>query len=178
MNEITRVEGVGDFELYNPILILNEDIYFDNRFCVLNTNMGNIAFSYYELGVAPSAVIHNTILFWGFGQSYYVIDLNENRLLYQSNHSLTIIYEIVKCNEKSCVIFIGELSLLCFSLEGRLIWESNYRYIIYDWVIAEEGMNVVFENGEKMFISFENGNGVIGITDGKSKKSFKQSRIF
>lgn len=54
MNEIIRVEGVEDFELYDPVLILNEDIYFDNRFCVLNTGMGNIAFSYYELGVAPS----------------------------------------------------------------------------------------------------------------------------
>lgn len=160
MNEIIRVEGVEDFELYDPVLILNEGIYFDNRFCVLNTGMGNIAFSYYELGVPPSAVIHNTILFLSFGQSYYVIDVTENTLLYQSNHSLTIIYEIVKCNEKSCVVFIGELDLFCFSFEGRLIWENNYRCIIYDWVIAEEGMDVVFENGGKMFVSFENGNGV------------------
>lgn len=159
MKNIIKLESADDFKMYNPVLVLNEDIYFDNRFCVVITDMGNIAFSYNELGVAPGVVIQNKILFLSFGTSYYVIDLSEKKLLYQSDSS-SVIFEIIKCNSKSCVVFIGEIALLCFSLDGRLIWKNSYSYTIYDWVITEEGISVVFENGEKWLVSFDNGNGV------------------
>lgn len=152
MNKIIKLERAADFKMYNPMLVLNEDMYFDNRFCILNTNMGNIAFSYYELGVDPSVVIQNRILFLSFGESYYVINLAENKFLYKSNDSLSVIFEIIKCDLKDCVVFVGELSLLCFSLEGRLIWKNNYRNIIHDWVIVEKGIYVIFENEEKILI--------------------------
>lgn len=160
MNEIIKLEGVEDFKMYNPMLVLNEDVYFDNQFCILSTNMGNIAFTYYDLGVVPSFAIQNKILFLSFGKSYYVINLVENKLLYQSNNSLSVIFEVLKCISNSCVVFVGELSLLCFDLDGKMIWENNYKNTIYDWVIVEKGISVVFENGEKMLISFKNGNGV------------------
>ena len=160
MSDIIKLEELEDFKMYSPILVLNEDIYFDNRFCVLNTNMGNIAFSYYELGIAPSVVIENKILFLSFGVSCYVINLVGNKLLYQSNGLASIVFEIVKCSTKSCVVFVGELSLLCFSIEGLLMWKNSYRNIIFDWRVTDEGIFVELENGEKMLVSFENGNGV------------------
>ena len=49
MNKIINLEQMSDFEVYNPILTLNEDVDFDNRFVIICTNLGNIAFSYYDL---------------------------------------------------------------------------------------------------------------------------------
>lgn len=43
MNEIISLEKVKDYEKYNPVLTLCEDLDCDNLFCVLNTNVGNIA---------------------------------------------------------------------------------------------------------------------------------------
>lgn len=161
MNEVIKLDGIEEFETYSPLLILNEDVYLDNQFCILITDMGNVAFSYYELGVAPSVVIQNKILFLSFGTSYYVIDLIQNKLLYQSNNSSTVIYTILKYDLKPCIIFIGELSLLCFSMDGVLSWKNDYRYTIYDWKIVESGIFIIFENGKKMLVSVENGNGVL-----------------
>ena len=53
MNEIISLEKITDYDKYNPILILHEDLDYDNQFYVLNTDMGNIAFSYYDLGKLP-----------------------------------------------------------------------------------------------------------------------------
>lgn len=160
MDKIIKLEEYEDFKMFDPVLTLNEDISFDNRFCVLNTSMGNIAFSYYELGIAPSFIIQNNILFINFGKSCYVIDLIQNKVLYQSNNLVSIIFEIIQCNSKSCVVFIGEFSLLCFSVEGNLIWKNTYKNIIFDWEITNEGLLISFENGDKTLILFENGNGV------------------
>lgn len=35
------------------------------------------SFSYYDLGVAPSYIIHDTILFLSCGSSYYIVNLKE-----------------------------------------------------------------------------------------------------
>ena len=160
MNEIIKLKDVQEFKTYDPILVLNEDIYSDNHFCVLNTNRGNIAFSYYDLGVAPSFLVQNEILFLNFGQSAYVIDLSKSQLLYRSNNISDIIFEIVKVDKKSCILFIGELSLLCFNLKGQLIWKNSYRNSIYDWKIDEDGISVIFESEDKILVLYENGNGV------------------
>lgn len=159
MNEIIKLEVGEDFKVYNPIFVLTEDEYLDNQFCILNTIKGNIAFSYYDLGVKPSVLIQNRILFLSFGKSYYVIDLPMKKILYQCNDALSVVFEIVKSNSKSCVVFVGEMSLLCFSFEGQLMWKNSYRNTIYDWTIIGEEISIVFENGEKLLVSFENGNG-------------------
>ena len=78
MNDIINLEKATEYVVYNPILTLSEDVDYDNCFCVLQTNSGNIAFSYYDLGIAPAYVIQNTILFLSFGKGYYIIDLKEN----------------------------------------------------------------------------------------------------
>ena len=160
MNKITSLEKVKDYEMYNPVLTLSEDLDFDNRFCVLNTNVGYIAFSYYNLGIDPDYIIQDTILFLSFGKGYYIVNLKEKNILYQSNDSLSVIFEIVKSDMQSCIVFIGEMSLICFSLEGERIWENNYRNTIFDWSIMDEGISIVFENSEKWLILFKNGNGI------------------
>ena len=66
MNDIINLEKATEYVVYNPILTLSEDVDYDNCFCVLQTNSGNIAFSYYDLGIAPAYVIQNTILFFKF----------------------------------------------------------------------------------------------------------------
>lgn len=156
MNDIISVDSIENLKMYNPIFLLNEDLQLDNRFCILNTDMGNIAFSYYDLGISPTVFLENKILFISYGQSYVVINLDEKKLLYKSGH--TVIYEILKCNADSCIVFVGELSLLCFSLKGQLIWKNSYRKTIIDWVIVDEGIIVIFEDGEKKLIVYENGN--------------------
>lgn len=112
---IISLEQITDYETYRPILLFSEDLDFDNKFCVLNTDVGNIGFSYYDLGVAPSYIIHDTILFLSCGSSYYIVNLKEKKVIYESRNSLSVIFEIVKSNKQSCVVFIGELSLICFS---------------------------------------------------------------
>lgn len=159
MNKIISLEQVTDYDMYNPILALSEDLDFDNRFCVLNTNAGNIAFSYYDLGIVPDYIIQDTILFLSFGKGYYIVDLKEKNILCQSNDSLSVIFEIVKSDVQSCIVFIGEMSLICFSLKGKLMWKNSYRNTIFDWSITDEGLSIVFENNEKWLILFENGNG-------------------
>lgn len=95
-----------------------------------------------------------------FGKSYYIVNLKENNILYQSNDGLSVIFEIVKSDMQSCIVFIGEMSLICFSLEGERRWENNYRNTIFDWSIMDEGISIVFENNEKWLILFKDGNGI------------------
>lgn len=160
MSKIISLENIQDYKKYNPILTMSEDLDYDNRFCVLNTNVGNIAFSYYDLGIAPNYTIQDTILFLYFGKSHYIVNLKENNILYQSNDGLSVIFEIVKSDMQSCIVFIGEMSLICFSLEGERRWENNYRNTIFDWSIMDEGISIVFENNEKWLILFKDGNGI------------------
>ena len=157
---IISLEQITDYETYRPILLFSEDLDFDNKFCVLNTDVGNIGFSYYDLGVAPSYIIHDTILFLSCGSSYYIVNLKEKKVIYESRNSLSVIFEIVKPNKQSCVVFIGELSLICFSLSGQKMWENDYRHIVCDWSIMNEGVKIIFENNEKLLVLFSNGNGI------------------
>ncbi len=163
MNNIISLEQITDYEIYNPILIFSEDLDFDNKFCMLKTNVGNIGFSYYDLGIAPSYIIYNTILFLSFGSSYYIVNLKDHNVVYQSRDSLSMIFEIVKSDMQSCVVFIGEMSLICFSLEGEKIWENNYRNTICDWSVADDGVIITFENNEKWLVLFKDGNGLLTI---------------
>lgn len=158
MNDIISVDSIENLKRYNPIFLLNEDLQLDNRFCILNTDMGNIAFSYYDFGISPTVVLENKILFISYGKSCVVINLHEKKLLYQSDY--TVIYEILKCDAGSCIVFVGELSVLCFNLKGQLIWKNSYRKTIFDWVIVDKGIIVIFENGEKKLVVYENGNAI------------------
>lgn len=160
MNKIISLEQVADYEKYNPILTLSEDWDFDNRFCIIPTNVGNIAFSYYDLGIAPDYIIQDTILFLSFGKGYYIVDLKEKNIVCQSDDSLSVIFEIVKFDVQSCIVFVGEMSLICFSLEGNLMWKNSYRNTIFDWSITDEGLSIVFENNEKWLILLKDGNGI------------------
>lgn len=157
---IISLEQITDYETYRPILLFSEDLDFDNKFCVLNTDVGNIGFSYYDLGIAPSYIIQDTILFLSCGSSYYIVNLKEKKVIYESRNSLSVIFEIVKPNKQSCVVFIGELSLICFSLRGQKMWENDYRNIVCDWSIMNEGVKIIFENNEKLLVLFSNGNGI------------------
>lgn len=159
-DNIISLEQITDFETYNPILQFGEDLDFDNKFCVLKTHVGNIGFSYYDLGVAPSYILYGAILFLSFGSSYYVVNLEEKNVIYESRNSLSVIFEIVKCDKQSCVLFIGEMSLICFSLKGEKMWENHYRNTICDWSVMNEGVKMIFENNEKMLVLFSNGNGI------------------
>lgn len=58
-------------------------------------------------------------------------------------------------------MFVGEVSLICFNLAGQLMWRNAYENSIYDWVISDEEIFIVFENDQKMSVSFEDGNGVV-----------------
>lgn len=160
MNKIINLEQIKDYEKYNPLLILSEDSDFDNCFCILNTNMGDIAFSYYDLGIEPNYVIQDKILFLSFGKKNCIINLKEKNILYKSDNDLYVIFEIIKSELKSCIVFIGEMSLICFNFGGKRIWENNYRDIICDWTIMEEGISIIFENNEKWLVLFEDGNGI------------------
>ncbi len=160
MNKIISLEQMSDFEVYNPIITLNEDVDFDNRFVVISTNLGNIAFSYYDLGPAPDYIIHDTKMFLCFGQGYYILDLKEKCILYKGDDALGALFEIIKFDLQSCVVFIGELSVICFGLEGDLLWKNTFRYIIFDWSVTDEGLMVVFENDEKRLVLLKDGNGI------------------
>lgn len=160
MNNIISLEKVTDYEVYNPILTLSEDSDYDNRFCVIHTNVGNIAFSYYDLGIVPDYVIQDTTLFLSFGKGYYILDLKEKCILCKSDDSLSVIFKIIKFDVQSCIVFVGEISLICFSLEGNLIWKNSYRNTIFNWSATDKGLSVVFENDEKWLISLKDGNGI------------------
>lgn len=160
MNKIISLEQVADYERYNPVLTLSEDWDFDNRFCIINTNAGNVAFSYYDLGIAPNYIVQGMILFLSFGKSYYIVDLKEKNILYQSDDSQYVIFEIVKFDVQSCIVFIGEMSLICFSFEGNLMWKNSYRNTILDWSATDEGLSIVFENNEKWLVLLKDGNGI------------------
>ena len=67
MEKIINLEQVTDYEVYNPILTLSEDLDYDNSFCIIHTNVGNIAFSYYDLGITPDYIIEDTTMFLSFG---------------------------------------------------------------------------------------------------------------
>lgn len=73
---------------------------------------------------------------------------------------MSAIFEIVRSDLHSCIVFIGEMSLFCFSLEGEAMWKNDYRTIIFNWAVKEEGIFVEFEDGKKVLVSFKNGNGV------------------
>jgi len=160
MGKIISLEQATDYGEYNPILTLSEDRDFDNRFCVIPTNEGNIAFSYYDLGIAPNYIIQDTILFLGFGKGYYIVDLKQKEIICQSEDASSVIFEIVKSDAQSCIVFIGEMSLICFSLGGNLMWKNSYRNTIIDWSVSNEGLSVVFENNEKWLILLKDGNGI------------------
>lgn len=159
-NNIIYLEQITDYETYDPILLFSEDLDFDNKFCVLNTYEGNIGFSYYDLGVAPSYIIHGTILFLSYGISYHIVNLKEKSIIYESRNAFSVIFEIVKLDKQSRIMFIGEISLICFNLKGEKMWENDYRNTIYDWSVMEEGVKIIFENNEKRLVLFSNGNGI------------------
>lgn len=160
MNKIISLEKLTDYEVYNPIFTLSEDPDYDNRFCVIQTNVGNIAFSYYDLGIAPDYMIQDTTMFLSFGKGYFILDLKEKCILCKSDDSLSVIFEIIKFDVQSCIVFVGEISLICFSLKGNLIWKNSYRNTIFDWVVKDKGLSIVFENDEKWLISLKDGNGI------------------
>lgn len=160
MNEIISLEKVTDYAMYNPILTLSEESDCDNRFCVLKTNWGNIAFSYYDLGIVPAYMIQDTILFLSFGRGYYILDLKEKSILNKAENSLSVIFEMLKFDDPSCIVFVGELSLICYGLEGNLIWRNSYRNTIFDWFVTDKGFFIVFENDEKWLITLKDGNGI------------------
>lgn len=160
MNKIINLEQVTDYEIYNPIFTLSEDLDYDNRFCLIYTNAGNIAFSYYDLGIAPDYIIQDTILFLSFGKSYYILDLKEKCILCKFDDTSSVIFEIIKFNVQPYILLAGEMSLICFGLEGDLIWKNSYRNTIFDWSVTNKGVSVVFENNEKWMISLKDGNGV------------------
>lgn len=84
-----------------------------------------------------------------------------NKILTKYINTLSTIFEIINCNLRERVVFIGEISLICFNLTGQLMWRNIYENSIYDWVISDEEIFIVFENDEKMSVSFENGNGAV-----------------
>lgn len=61
---------------------------------------------------------------------------------------------------KRKIVFIGELSVICFGLEGDLLWKNDYRYSIFDWSVTDKGLMVVFENDEKLLVFLKDGNGI------------------
>lgn len=160
MKKIISLEQVADYEVYNPILVLSEDSDYDNQFCVIHTNVGNIAFSYYDLGIDPDYIIQDTTLFLSFGKGYYILDLKEKCIICKSDDALSVIFKIIKFDVQSCIVFVGEMSLICFSLEGNLIWKNSYRNTIFDWLVTDKGLSIFFENDEKWLISLKDGNGI------------------
>lgn len=160
MEKIINLEQVTDYEVYNPILTLSEDLDYDNSFCIIHINVGNIAFSYYDLGITPDYIIQDTTMFLSFGKGYYILDLKRKCILYKFDDALSVIMEILKFDVQSCIVFVGEMSLICFGLKGDLIWKNSYRNIIFDWSVTDKGLSVVFENKEKWLISVKDGNGV------------------
>ena len=60
---IISLEQITDYETYRPILLFSEDLDFDNKFCVLNTYVGNIGIKKKKKGIDASNKIQDTILF-------------------------------------------------------------------------------------------------------------------
>ncbi len=160
MDKIISLGQVADYDIYNPILVLSEDLDYDNRFCVIHTSAGNIAFSYYDLGITPDYIIQDMVLFLSFGKSYYILNLKEKCILCKSGDTSSVIFEIMKLDDQPYILFVGEMSLLCFGLEGDLIWKNSYRNTIFDWSVTNKEISVVFENNVKWLISLKDGNGI------------------
>ena len=160
MNKIISLKKMSDCEVYNPILTLSEDLDYDNRFAVICTNVGSIAFSYYDLGIAPKYIIHDTTLFLCFGKGYYILDLKEKCILYKADDAFSVIFEIIKFTVPSCIVFVGEMSVICFGLKGNLLWKNSYRNTILDWSVTEKGVMAVFEDDEKRLILLKDGNSI------------------
>ncbi len=40
------------------------------------------------------------------------------------------------------------------------MWENDYRNIVCDWSIMNEGVKIIFENNENLLVLFSNGTGI------------------
>ena len=99
-------------------------------------------------------------MFLCFGKGYYILDLKEKCILYKADDAFSVIFEIIKFTVPSCIVFVGEMSVICFGLKGNLLWKNSYRNTILDWSVTEKGVMAVFEDDEKRLILLKDGNSI------------------
>lgn len=52
------------------------------------------------------------------------------------------------------------MAVICFGVEGEVLWKNSYRNMILDWFVTGKGFMVVFEDDEKVLISLKDGNSI------------------
>ena len=65
----------------NTEIVLRENENEDNKFYLIQTEYGNLGFTYYHLGTKPSIILKNYILFMGFGTSIVVKDILQDSII-------------------------------------------------------------------------------------------------
>lgn len=153
---IIKLQNRADFG--DVKVIFCEDEYTDNCYYMIQVNNIKIGISYYDLGVRPAIkVIYNTI-FIGFGNSILIYDYVEEKLIYHDIDPLHIVYEVKFIEDLNYVLFICELKLLCFDLQGVLVWENGFYDLIKDWKIQKNNIILYFNNNKEFEVSIKSGN--------------------
>lgn len=141
-----------DSDLYKVIFKFDEDQQFDNVFCILKCSYGNIAIAYYDNNVPVNYYLHNEILFLSYGKTCTVLDLKKRIPLYYDTGAFSLIYDIVSIPSKEKVLMIGEISIKCFSSDGKLIFNMSCKEIIADWKISENDVEITYYDGSNELI--------------------------
>lgn len=133
-----------DSDLHKVIFKLNEEQESDNIFCMLKSDYGNIAVSYHENNLPMNYYLYNGILFMSYGKSCVVLNLTKKIILYHEIGATSLIYEILSIPSEKKVLMIGEITIKCFSSEGKLIYNQDCKEIIIDWEILENYVKISY----------------------------------
>ena len=141
-----------DSDLHKVIFKLNEEQEYDNIFCMLKSDYGNIAVSYYDNNLPMNYYLYNEILFMSYGKSCVVLNLRKRIILYHEIGATSLIYEILSIPSEKKVLMIGEITFKCFGSEGKLIYNLECKEIITDWEILENGIKISYYDNSTEFI--------------------------
>lgn len=141
----------------NTEIVLRENENEDNKFYLIQTEYGNLGFTYYHLGTKPSIILKNYILFMGFGTSIVVYDIFRKELLYRITNAMHVAYDLQYNSFFENIIVVCELCVLGFDCKGQLLWENNFRDSIVDYIIEEQSVEIRFEDASVLMISIGDG---------------------
>lgn len=129
----------------------------DNKFYLIQTEHGKVGITYYNLGVKPSIILKDNILFMAFGTSIISFDVFYKKLLYKITDAMYVTYELQYNKYFNQIICICELSILAFNSKGLLLWESGVQDVITDYELEERSIRIHFDDESELALSLENG---------------------
>ena len=137
--------------------LFRENENLDNKFYLVQTKYGTLGFTYYHLGIKPSIILRNDILFMGFGTSIIIYNIFQKNLLYKITDTMHIVYELQYNSYFEYIVCICELCILTFNSKGKLLWENGVQDPIYDYKIKEKSVEIQFEDKTILSLSLDNG---------------------